>query len=260
MDIILGTTAITAFISSFLTLCLAIVIYLGSKEFSPKALGVACFFISLWIASRGILYATPQEAIAFATMMNKISFFVGTLVTASFVFFALTYPEKTQATEKQSLIIGLVVLALLPVYFFEDLFLGKAIYIGDLGGLQRFAWGQGPFLPYYDLLFFGLWIWGLVVIFLNAQKELGEKRSRMFFIFYTMIIGIVPVGFVSLFLPRVFNIFTYDWVSPFTLSIWVGFISYAVIKLKDMHVRYELSELYILAASLLLLINIFLPY
>jgi hypothetical protein len=257
MNIILGTTAITAFISSFLTLCLAIIIYLGSKEFSPKALGVATFFVSLWIASRGVLYTTPQDAIALATIVNKISFFLGTLVTSFFVFFAITYPDKIKPTNTQSLVISFSILALLPVYFIEDLFLGKAYFID---GLQRFAWGQGPFLPFYDLIFFGLWLWGLTVILTNAFKETGERRSHMFFMFYAMLVGIVPTGLVTLILPRFFNIFTYDWVSSFTLSIWTGFISYSVLKLKDMHVRYELSELYILAASILLLVNIFLPY
>jgi hypothetical protein len=254
---ILSVTAITAFISSFLALCLSVVVYLGSHERSPRALGVMNFFIALWILSRAVVFSLPPESIALGTAVNKLSFFIGTLVSASFTFFALSYPNNTKATEKQTILVVSAVLILLPVYFNESLFLGK-VYPVD--GLQRFAWEQGPYLPFYDFVFLSLWVWGLMVVFINARKEIGEKRSHMMFMFNSMLFaGIIPAGLFTLILPRFFGIFE-EWVASFTLSIWVGFASYAILKLRDMKVRYELSELYILICSLLLLINVFLPY
>jgi hypothetical protein len=259
---IFSVTAITAFISAFFTLCLAIVLYLGSKETSPRAFGVFTAIGSFWVATRGFLYAIPPENIALATNMNKLSFFVGTLVAASFVYFGLSYPSNTKPSQSKLLLMGLSVLILLPIYFFDDLFLGKAIYVGGSGGLQRFAWEQGPYLPFYDLVFFGMWMWGITAIFINAHKEdLDEEKRRLsMFMFWSTLVGLVPLSFASLILPRLFNYFALDWSSPFAVSIWVGLVSYSVVKFKDMKVRYELSELYILACSILLFINIFLPY
>jgi len=256
---------VAIFVVALTILNLSLVITLGSKDYSTRTFAFSIFFVAVWVFIRGLFYSVDSTAdplymfyndfppYAIATILNKLSFFIGGIVASGFLIFALSFPDNKR---RPGLTIFLILLFFAHsfIYLYDDLFLGLAYHIG---GIENWAWQQGPLLWLYDIYFFAPWLVGLYSIAHKASNTFGQTKVQLTYMFWTMYIGLAPVAIFSMILPR-FGTFQFEWISTPLMLVWPSIVAFSIMKHKQMNVRAVYAELLIFACILLLFISIFL--
>ncbi|MCK5026904.1 MAG: hypothetical protein KAS07_00645 [Candidatus Pacebacteria bacterium] len=241
-------------LSVFVHFSLAMVIYLGGKTYSSKVFAMLTFIVGLWVIWRGIFHSIPPGNEIWATIANDLSFITGIAIASLWAYFCLVFPEEQKPPRWASASLIFANIVLIPVYFYKDLFLGYGEWIGGIG---KWSWTQGPYLPCYDIVFIGLWLVGFIALLVKARRYTGEKRKSIILMFWAVFIGIIPVEITSLVLPRIYNYFELDWTSPLIMIMWSTFMGYTIIKYNQMNTKTVITEFLVLAAVGLLFLSIF---
>jgi hypothetical protein len=193
---------------------------------------------------------TPERL---ATLINHFSFALGGAIAQSFLVFALTFPDKKKIPGLVPVLAILFVLATYLLYT-NPYVIGDAYYIG---GMQGWAWQQGILIGLYDIYFFAPWLIGLYAIATRIDQVSSEhQKKHLTFLFYSLVIGVLPSGIFTMILPR-YGIFEFDWISSLTHILWPTAIAYSIIRHNQMNVHTVYTELLIFACILLLFISIF---
>lgn len=260
----ISSYSILIFAVALSILNLSLVILLGSKDYSTRTFAFSIFFVALWVFVRGLFHSvdpTAEPLYMFynnfppniiATLLNKLSFFIGGIVASGFLLFALSFPNNNRYP---GLVVFLIVLFFTHslMYLNDNLFLGLAYYIG---GIEGWAWQQGNLLWMYDIYFFTPWLIGLYTMTQKASSATGQIKTRINYMFWTMYLGVAPITIFTMILPR-YNIFTYDWLSSPFMLIWPTIVAYSIMKHNQMNVRAVYAELLVFFGVLLLFISIF---
>lgn len=241
-------------LSVLLHFTLAMVIFLGSKTRSAKTISLMAFLTGVWIAYRGVYHAMPQGNEWIVTLMNDLSFSTGIVISSLFVYFVLVFPEEKKPPKKVIALLVLANIILIPVYYYKDLFLGHVEWIG---GISKWKWQQGPYLLYYDFVWYTEWLVGFGILYWKSLKYEGEMHKQLRRMFWVMIVAVMPVEITSLYLPRFHDYFVLEWTSSLTMMIWTFFLGYVIVKHNQMNIRTVTTELMVIAAIGLLFLNIF---
>lgn len=248
-------TTFLIFLSAALHLSLAIVLFLGGKEPSSRSFSVVTGLSFLWVLFRGLFHNLQQEALTLATLLNYLSFSTGIAIASVWVYFCLVFPENKKVHPAVPFWLVFTNIALVPVYLFGDLFLGPARWIEGIGHM---GWEQGMFLPVYDIVFIGLWTIGFWILYTKIRHSEGIRQKQLRLVFFATLTGIAPVEFTSLILPRFFNYFGLEWLSPIIMIFWILFMGYTVIRYNQMNIRLVYTEFLVLTAVTVLFLGIFL--
>ena len=240
------TFLVAAYIGS-----LAIVIYFGSDTPSSKAFAVMAFMIFIWMVAVEGLRATPDQQIA--EFLVKFTYYMGSIIAACFFYFAFVFPDDRKPPKYLVPLLISIELLFIPLYYYNLMSIG-AVHIG---GIQSWGWGFGPLWFLFDIFFNGCFLLGIYSIYSRYKNyPLGEERTRARFMFWGLIIGVVPPSFVNIILPRL-GVFEFNWTGPISMFFWTSVIGYSIIKYRQMSVKSVAAEIFVLVMAILLIGNIF---
>ncbi len=241
-----------AFLIAYMIFSIGLIIRLGTKDPGSRAFSLALWAGGLWVVSRALFHGIDNPDIA--TEINKMSFFLGNIIGVLIFRFAYIFPNNKKVPEYLTTILVFSLALLIPFFLNESIAVGRVF---DVGGIQRWGWEQGPWLPLHDLHFIGLIIISVTYLYFKIRNYSPEFQKNFFITLGIVILGFTPPIIVTNILPRFFNVFSYDWISSLSMVGWVSTLSYVVIKYNQMNTKTVATELLVLAAMGLLFLNIF---
>jgi signal transduction histidine kinase len=250
MEISLHVTII--WLTAILIFSLGLVIYLGSNKLSSRAFAYCMFFVTLWMTAVGLNYAAHQFILL--EISSRVSYFLGSTVAASFLYFFFAFPEDNRP--KKILTLGLIIQQ--AIFFYLFLFTDTIIYNPTFAASQTsLSWQFGPLSFLFDLFFFGFFAIGIYILYSKYRVcvQISEKKNLLYMI-WVIIVGAIPPSIVSILLPR-FGYFELDWVGPVSEVIWLPILSYSIIKYRQMNVKVVVTEVLAIAMTAVFFINIF---
>lgn len=238
--------------TSILVASLCIVIYLGSQKLSSQAFAHSILWVAIWVACVGLFVAVQnsQEAIFF----SRLTYYLGSVIAASFIYFFLTYPEDKKP--KKILTWSLILLELVFAYLF--LFTDKIITRTFPTNIPQFlGWKFGPFSYLFELFFFGFFIVGIIILYKKYKSNNDPyTKQNLRYMLWAIIIGSVPPSITCIILPR-FGYYNLNWFGPFSEIIWIPIIAYSIIRYRQMNVKVVITEVLAIAMAVIFFINIF---
>src|ERR1035437_1377934 len=109
-------------ISAILVGTLGLVIFLGSRTLSSRAFVYSTLWVTIWVASVGLFVASRDYHASL--FFSRLTYYLGTVIAASFLYFFLTYPEDKKPSNLFSW--SIIILEILFGYVF--LFTNKIIF------------------------------------------------------------------------------------------------------------------------------------
>ncbi len=229
---------------------LAVVVFLKNKRFSARIFSALIFLHTLWVVIEVIFHGTSN--IDTANFIVLFTHYLAGILSTAFFYFSLTYTEDKHP--KSSVFGGIVLLQVVLLLLY-----GKGFIVGNsipLDGIQRWAWQWGPLWFIFQIVFFGFWTAGIVVLYQKFKKMSGQVKKDLRFLLISMVISIIPISIVTIIFPSI-GIFEYSWIGSITSLGWVSVLAYAVIRHHKMNVRAVLAEIFVVAAAIILFLNIF---
>jgi signal transduction histidine kinase len=189
-----------------------------------------------------------------AIIFSRLTYYLGTIIGASFLYFFITYPEDKKP--KNILTILLIINEILLAYIF--IFTNNIINgVFPLKNLDQLGWQFGKLSFIFEIFFIGYFIAGLIILYRKYYSCINPKiRINLGYMFWAMIIGIIPPSVICIILPR-FGYFDLNWLGPVTEIIWIPVIAYSIIKYRQMNVRTVVTEVLAVGMTVIFFINIF---
>jgi PAS domain S-box-containing protein len=243
------------------------VIFLGSKTLSSRAFSFAVLTHVFWMFSHMFFHASFTDSTFFLSLVKlfgitsaqefasinvAFSYFSGIVTSAAFFYFTRTFPDDTKPPIYIPAAIATLILSTAPLYM-SGLIVGDAQYVG---GQQRWLWHFGELWFLFDIFFLFFWGAGIYTLYTKARAATATRRANLFSMLWGFLVAIIPASLVNVILPRL-GVFTFDWLGPVASVIWIGIITFSVIRFKQMNVRTVFSQILILSAILILFFNIF---
>jgi hypothetical protein len=218
MEITIST--ILTWVSAGFIACLAFAIYqFGAKDNSTRSFALLSFVVSLWSVS------VPFSGLFWV----KMSYFLATVITSSFLLFSLTYPENLKVRKISLLLIALSELIFLLLFFFTDVIISISLTTNP-SEIGQATWSFGKFGFLFDSYVICVWLLG--IYFLIKKYTLlkrGVIKTNLGYVIAAIIVGIIPPVITGALLPRL-GIFDFYWLAPVSGLIWLSIISLAILR------------------------------
>lgn len=239
-------------ISAILVGTLDLVIFLGSRTLSSRAFVHSILWVTIWIFSVGLFVASTDYQTAL--FFSRLTYYLGTVIAASFLYFFITYPEDKKPIYLFSW--SLIILEILFGYVF--IFTNKIIFsLFPINAPHPWGWFFGHWSPIFEISFFGFFIAGIIILYrkFKKHKESGIKENLKYML-WTIVVGATPPSILSIILPR-FGYFGLNWLGPATEIIWIPIIAYSIIRYRQMDVRVVVTEVLAIGMAVIFFVNIF---
>ncbi len=244
--------ALTIWFVSLLIGSLGVVVFRGGNNRSSRMFFVTVFLMTLWTATIGLF--TVSQTAETATFLVKLCYFWGTAIGVFFLFFFIVYPYNRRVP--RPLFYGLIgsLAAYLFLYFFTDLIIGKAFYIG---GIVRYGWEFGSLWFLFYLIFYTCFLSGFVILFRRARHFASpEDRRNMRYVFWGILILISPPTLVNIIFPQ-FGYFRLIWLGPIMSIGWVSVFAYSIVRYQQMNIKAVTAEVLASVMTAVFFANIF---
>ena len=245
---------IITFLVAFVELNLVVVIFLGSKTHSSRVFAILAIANAIWSITLGFLHEFVTD-ISVAKILFSITFYEGLFISIFFFYFTLTYTDKGKPPYRVLAVLLVFFVSQYPIYFTEGL-----ISANIQPALDHFGWmwSYGSVQMIFLIPFSSFWTIGLINLFIKSRKHpVLQTRKHLSFMFWAMLVSIIPTSLFSLVFPMMFNIYEYNTMSPAIGIFWVSILAYSIMKHNQMNIRIVFKEILVLIAILLLFINIF---
>jgi hypothetical protein len=217
MEITIST--ILTWVSAGFIACLAFAIYqFGAKDNSTRSFSLLSFIVSLWSIS------VPFTGLFWV----KMSYFLATMITSSFLLFALTYPENSKMGKRSTLLIIFSELLFLVLFFFTHLIISvSTVSMEEIG---QVTWSFGTLWFLFDIYIIGSWLLGIYLLIKKyTLLKKGALKTNLGYVIAAIIVGIIPPVITGALLPRL-GIFDFYWLAPVSGLIWLSIISLAILR------------------------------
>lgn len=243
----IGVTLLVASID----LLLGVVILLQNLK-NPIYIAYSFFALTVaaWGFGVGFFLATPEAATS--DFLARFLYFAGGSIPASFLYFAYVFNAKRLLSFPRTLLVFLPSLLFVPLYFFTDLII--AGYSGMVGPGKGFHYGILHYL--FDLHLWGYFLIAFFVLRRRYIENLGGGRLHTVFVIIGTYIVLAVAGVTNVLAP-LFSTFDLIWIGPTATFMWVGIVSYAVLRHQLFNIRVIATELFVISLWLLLLLRIF---
>lgn len=231
---------------------LGLVVFLGSRNLSSRAFSFCTLWVAIWITCVGLFVGTKD--IKTAIFFSRLTYYLGSVIATSFLYFFLTYPDDKRPKK----IFTLFLLALQIIYLYLFLFTDKIISgLFPINAPHPWGWHFGILSFLFELSFFSFFIFGICILYkkfhLNSDPNV---RANLKYMIWTIIVGATPPSLMCIILPR-FGYFGLNWLGPVTEILWIPIIAYSIIKYRQMSIRAVITEVLAIAMAVIFFINIF---
>lgn len=229
---------------------LAAIVFFESERFSAKVFSSLIFLHALWSTLDAALHSATQQSLA--DFLTLYVHFLGGVLASVFFYFALSYPRDEHPDKK--VFFGIIALQVVLLFLYGNGLVIESSFFVD--GTQKWGWDWGPLWFLFHATFFGFYGAGLAILLKKAQNGDSTEKKSLGRMFVTMIVSIVPITVGTIILPAL-GIFSYGWIGSATSFVWVLALSASLIEHHRMNVRAILAEIFVLAAAMILFVNIF---
>ena len=242
-------------------------IFLGSKEHSPRSFSLAVGILATWALSWGFAYSfagiKDYETAAF---FIRSGYFFGAMVSVTVFYFSLTYPDNHKPLPFVRELFVLATFLMTMLFYAKDISIlfGKTfvsehsvITNSFLSSNGYLAWGKGNFYFFFDIIFIGFFTACLATLWQKyTQQKDDVHRKQALFMFWAIATGFVPTTVLNVSFPQL-HIFTFNWFGLMSSFGWVSIMAYSIVKQGQMNVRTATAELLVVAMILLMFIGMF---
>ena len=202
--------------------------YVSTKTISTRIFVVLLLLVSMWSISIGIMELPNTLGFIFVLVYSiQISYFLGILISSTFLLFSFSYPYDKNLIRRHIFILLIVIIIFACLIFFTDTIIVQSSVTRNI---THPVWSYGSLWFLFDAYFVGCWFLGIFVIY---KKFLNEKeivlRRHLKILVIALIIGVIPPIVTSIFLPR-FGVYSYDWLGPASSLIWIMVVAYSIVK------------------------------
>lgn len=239
---------ISLFLISFITnLSLGLLILKRPSLYYKKintVFSYLCFACALWVLNG--LFIFISMAPASKLFWIRMSFGIGSFVPAFFFHLSLIFPNYQYEIDRLKKI-----LIYFPTVFFLSVFQTHLI-VESIIQREPIVLDYGfvhPFFSIYLVTFFAL---GLYFLLKTHKKSVGVYRLQIKYCFLGMLISIIAALVFNILLP-ILGTSRYSKIGPSFTMIYVGFVTYAIVKhrLMDINIVLKKGTTYVLLMLLL---------
>jgi hypothetical protein len=263
----MGFYAVTTFFVAVLVYNLALMIFLGSKEHSPRSFSLSVGILATWALSWGFAYAfagiKDYETAAF---FIRCGYFFGAMVSVTVLYFSLTYPDNHRPAPFVRELFVFATFLMVILFYTKDILVlfGKTFVFEHTVITNSFltpggylAWGKGDFYFFFDIIFIGFFAATLGTLWQKYVQQTDDThRKRALFMFWAIATGFVPTTVLNVAFPQL-KIFAFNWFGLMSSFGWVSIMAYSIVKQGQMNVRTATAELLVVALILLMFIGMF---
>lgn len=238
------------FICATIDFLIGLIVYSQNRKSETNiAYGVFALAVAMW--GWGVAFFLWSTDLSLSIFFAKFLYFSGGLIATTFYYFALVFSQKKSIAIFKKILIILPTPIFVYLYFFSELMISNIDYDSDNN--KGFIFGPLKYL-------FDLHLWS---IFILAFIELVTKRWHAIDKDIATHILYVTLGtYLVLFVASLTNIispifhhFGYIWIGPTSTIIWVGVVSYAVVKHQLFNIKIIATELLVFGLWLFILIR-----
>lgn len=253
---IITVHAILIWIVAILIGSLDLVIFMGSNNLSSRAFTHSILWVVVWVTTVGFFVTTIsyEKALFF----SRLTFFLGTIIASSFLYFFVTYPDDARPSKTLTLLLFVIEMG----FLYESLFTNNIVSnLVNGEGWRLWDWEFGNLSFIFDSLFFGLFFIGVIILArkLKTLKERGDTNARknLIYMLWVILVGAVPPGILCVVLPHV-GVYQFSWLGPVSEIIWIPIIAYSIIRYRQMSVKAVATEVLAVGMTIIFFVNIFL--
>lgn len=237
---------------TFLNLSLGVLIYWNNKKnWTNIFFSSLAFSLSLWSFSM-LMYATLANSYDNIIVWSRILYASGMSIPLFFVLFSNSFPQGVITLNRMVIFLLLFAyFALLTITLLSDWVISNLIIDGSNRILIH-----GILYPAYFLFFTAGMTWALLLLFNKYIYAKGTLKKQIKFMFFGTLIPTVCTGIINMVLPAMQD-FYYAWTGPLFSLVMIGFISYAIIKVRLMDIKLIAVQIFATAITLFTLLEIF---
>ncbi|MFH0952586.1 MAG: histidine kinase N-terminal 7TM domain-containing protein [Patescibacteria group bacterium] len=181
------------------------------------------FSVALWVGTNSYIYLTNPGGASYE--FEKISWFAGVLVTATFLMFSFYFPYKSKTISPHYLF-----LVIIPVLFFTPyIFAGKLFLEGIKVTDQGYGIEVGPLFYLFPIFFLVYWSWAITNLFKKFKVSDGVHHWQLKYLLIGVIVPVAIITITDIFLPWLSSS-KLGWVGSASSAIWLGFTTYIILK------------------------------
>ena len=220
-------------ISSIANFALGFLVFIRNKRDPINILyGVIALGVSIWCASIYFFRAAPDITL----FWSKIAYMSATIVAFAYLYFTLFFPYKNKLRLFWHIFFIVFFLSVIWLIIGTNSILKSYVIVNSIHGLTF-----GPAYIIYNLFIFIFFGFGLLNLLLKHFKSLGTAKLQIKYVLAGTFISIL-IGITTNLILFGMGIFKYNWLGPSSSLFLVGFIGYAIVKLRVMNIRVILTE------------------
>ncbi len=229
------------FLVAFVDILLALIIYFQDpKNIVNKAYSLFAFSVFLW--GMGVALFLYSDVPYWSNISARVLYFGGGFIPATFLYFSLVFNAQQKLSRSNLFYLFLPSIFFAYLYFFTDLIISNSFVLSDQ---ETKGFTYGPLKLLFDI---HLWVYFTVALLVLAKKfrnsPVAEIKKHTLYI----IIGTYSVLFIAaitnLFAP-IMGRFELIAIGPIATIIWVGVVTYAVVKKQLFNIKVIATELFI---------------
>ena len=228
---------------------LGILVLSRRRDHIKLSFAVFVWFTALWSAS---LYFYEHPLVFSSLAWIKIVYFFVIVLIGSLFYFSFVFPVKPEKTSKW------------PLTLYSGLGL---VFVYLLFGTKQWVWGVvcqfnqcetllGPVYVWFGILCAIFIVWTLVNFVQKYRNNKGIQRMQLMYLFLGLALTVVPVLFVDVLLPVVFNNSSYFWLSPFSPLAMIICLAYAITRYRLMDIRLVLKKSGVFLLALIIVVGL----
>jgi signal transduction histidine kinase len=185
-----------------------------------------------WCSS--IAFFSIGADIPMALFLARLMFLCEAFIPVSFYFFARTFPKVSRPVKIRELIVSLT-----PPLVFSLLLFGSDLLVHSVTGISTQTHQRvffGPALLFYCIYYFSYILLSMEILWKRLSTLDGLERLQTLYVLQSFSFSMILVGLTNILLP-LFNINTFVALGPYFTLIFVGGITYAILKYRLMNIE-----------------------
>lgn len=234
----------------FITLALGVLVFVKAPKNKTNiyfALLVA--FLSAWSVC---VYFEDVVSEDLALVFTKADLALGLISSIFFLLFSYNFPRRTLKTP--AFIDYILIFAGLIVAYLSQ----TALVLRDVSRVEGgVILDYGTLYPLYLIILLSSLLLAIILLWARYIKSVGEEKKQVLFILIGLgvvaVVATVAVVILPKLIPSEPNI---SIISIYSLAVFIGFISYAIIKHHFLDIRLIATEIFTVALWVLLLLRL----
>lgn len=232
-------------IVAILNLLLGVFVFLKARNRVQKMFSYIIFLAFIWVATNFIYYLIPQYPFI------NITYATGALLAIGIYMWILVYSKKKVFTPINVTLYLLVLIAGI-VSLIPDFIIATNVEV-DVFGIES---GVGDYFTLFVIPVAFILFFSLTFLVKELRNSVGLKKLRSKYVLLGFVVPIVIVSILDFIFPY-FGSFRLASFDSLTIFIFVGFVSYAILKYRFIDFELVLRRSFVYFISLIIIFSIY---